>query len=97
MSQEYAFTPQYGKGITVTPTGTSASSTLGKGLKQIVVTNASSTISYYVSVKSEATTADYLVLPKTQIVITKEKDTDTISYIVAADFDGLHIIAGEGF
>ena len=96
MSQKYTFTPQYGKGITVTPTGTSASSTLGKNLKQLVVTN-TGTVNCYVAPRDTATAADYIVLPNTQVAITKPQDIDVVSYITASGTGALHIIAGEGF
>ena len=96
MSQQNVFTPQYGKGVTVAPTATTASSTLGHGLKQLVVTNTGS-VNVYVAPRATATAADYIVLAGTQVSITKPHDIDVVSYITASGTGALHIIAGEGF
>lgn len=69
-----SFQPAYGKGITVAPTGTSASSTLGDGAENVVITNLSSSVIAYVRIgegAQTATTADYPVLPSTQISLSK--------------------------
>jgi hypothetical protein len=61
MSVQAAFNPAYGTGITVAPTNTSASSTIGVGSKSLVLTNLGS-LTIYVRVgtgSTTATTADY--------------------------------------
>ena len=100
MSVQAAFNPAYGTGVTVAPTNTSASSTLGVGTKALVITNLSSTIVSYVRVgtgSATATTADYPVLPSTQITISKAQDANTVAYVTAASTGSLHIMAGEGY
>jgi hypothetical protein len=44
-----------------------------------------------------ATTADYPVLPNTQIVVSKAQDQNTVAYIAPAGGGSIHILAGEGY
>lgn len=101
MSQLFIFTPQYGKGITVLPSATSASTTVPavKGKKQFVVTNTGTEICYIrPSIGgSTATAADYPLLPNTQLTLTKDQEADTFDYVTLSGSGELHIIAGEGF
>lgn len=99
MSQEYTFTPVYGQGITVAPTTSSATSVIGRGQKQLCVTNTGDVVCYVrpVTGSGAATAADYAVLPSTQVCITKDKLADSVSYLSASGTGALHIIAGEGF
>jgi hypothetical protein len=100
MSVQAAFNPAYGTGITVAPTGTSASSTIGVGSKSLVITNLSSTVVAYVRVgtgATTATTADYPVLPSTQVTISKAQDQNTVAYITSSSTGSIHIMAGEGY
>ena len=94
-----SFQPSYGNGVTVAPTGTSASSTLGAGSDNIVVTNLSSSVVSYVRVgqgAQTATTADYPVLPGTQVSLSKARYENTVAYITGSGTGSLHIIAGRG-
>ena len=94
-----SFQPSYGNGITVAPTGTSASSTLGVGSQSVVVTNLSSTVTAYVRIGTgaqTATAADYPVLPSTQISLSKDRTDNTVAYITDGSTGSLHIIAGRG-
>ena len=94
-----SFQPSYGNGITVAPTGTSASSTLGVGSQNVVVTNLSSSVTAYVRIGTgaqTATTADYPVLPSTQISLSKDRTDNTVAYITGGSTGSLHIIAGRG-
>jgi hypothetical protein len=43
-----------------------------------------------------ATTADYIVLPFTQISLSKGKYENTVAYVTASGTGSLHIIAGRG-
>jgi hypothetical protein len=100
MSVQASFNPAYGTGVTVAPTGTSASSTIGVGSKALVITNLSSTVTAYVRVgtgSTTATTADYPVLPSTQVTISKAQDQNVVAYITASSSSSLHIMAGEGY
>ena len=99
MAIQASFDPAYGTGITVAPTSSSASSTLGRGSKSLVLTNLGS-VTVYVRVgetAATATTADYPVLPGTQVSISKNQDSAVIAYITAASTGSLHIMAGEGY
>jgi hypothetical protein len=99
MSVQAAFNPAYGTGITVAPTGTSASSTIGVGSKSLVLTNLGS-LTIYVRVgtgSTTATTADYPVLAATQVTVSKAQDQNTVAYITASGTGSIHIMAGEGY
>ena len=94
-----SFQPNYGSGVTVAPTTASASSSLGNGSTSIVITNLSATITSYVRIGSDtqtATTADYPVLPGTQITLSKDRTETTVAYVTASGTGSLHIIAGRG-
>jgi hypothetical protein len=100
MAVQAAFNPAYGTGVTVAPTGTSASSTIGVGSKALVFTNLSSSVPVYIRVgtgATTATTADYPVLPSTQVTISKAQDENTVAYITASSTGSIHIMAGEGY
>lgn len=94
-----SFQPNYGSGVTVAPTASSASSSLGNGSLSVVVTNLSATVTSYVRIGSgaqTATTADYPVLPGTQITLSKARNETTVAYVTASGTGSLHIIAGRG-
>jgi len=94
-----SFQPAYGSGITVTPSGSSASSTLGEGSLNVVLTNLSTTTVSYVRIGKGAQTApaaDYPVLPATQVSLSKAKTDDTVAYLATSPGASLHIIAGRG-
>jgi hypothetical protein len=100
MAIQASFGPSYGTGVTVSPTTSSASSTLGLGSKSLVITNLSATVASYVRVgtgSTTATTADYVVLPSSQVSISKDQDANTVAYITASGTGSLHIMAGEGY
>jgi hypothetical protein len=100
MAIQASFGPSYGTGVTVSPTTSSASSTLGLGSKSLVITNLSTTVASYVRVgtgSTTATTADYVVLPSSQVSISKDQDANTVAYITASGTGSLHIMAGEGY
>ena len=95
-----SFQPNYGNGITVAPSGTSASSTsVGEGAENVVITNLSSSVIAYVRIgegAQTATTADYPVLPSTQVSLTKGRYEATVAYITGGSTGSLHIIPGRG-
>lgn len=100
MAVQASFNPAYGSGVTVSPGAVSASSTVGFGSKALVITNLSSTVVAYVRVgegSATATTADYPVLPGTQVSISKAQDQNVVAYITASGSSSLHIMAGEGY
>jgi hypothetical protein len=100
MSVQAAFNPAYGSGVIVSPGAASASSTIGLGSKALVITNLSSTVLSYIRVgegSQTATTADYPVLPYTQIVVSKAQDQNTVAYIAPGGGGSIHIMAGEGY
>lgn len=94
-----SFQPNYGSGVTVAPSGTSASSTLGLGSENVVLTNLSSSVTVFVRIgegAQTATTNDYPVLPGTQVSLSKARYENTVAYITGGSAGSLHIIAGRG-
>ena len=97
-----AFQPNYTKGVTVTPNGTSQMVTIGFTSESLVFTNLGSTI-VYVAVGNVAagntvvaSTTCYPVMVNSQVSIGKDQDDDTVAFI-SPDGDGsLHIIQGIG-
>ncbi len=99
MAIDVTFNPAYTKGITVAPAAASASSAIGFGSKALCITNLGSVV-VYVRVGGSgvaATTADYPILPITQLSISKEQDETHVAYLVSSGTGSLHIIPGEGF
>lgn len=100
MAIQASFEPNFGSGITVAPGAVSGSSTIGRGSKAIVVTNLSNSVVSYVRIGPSgitATSADYPLLPLTQISLSKAMDHDTVAYVTASGAGSLHIIPGEGY
>ena len=94
-----SFEPNYGSGVTVAPSGTSGSTTLGSNLENIVLTNLSSSVTVFVRVgkgAQTATTNDYPVLPSAQVSLSKAQYANTVAYITGGSTGSLHIIAGKG-
>lgn len=95
-----AFQPNYTKGVTVTPNGTSQQVTLGFTSESLVFTNLGTTI-VYVAVGNSAnsivaSTSCYPVMVNSQVSIGKDQDDDIVAFI-SPDGDGsLHIIQGIG-
>lgn len=93
------FIPTYGTGVTVSPGAVSGSTAISASAPAVVVTNLSSTIVSYLRIgqgAQTATTADYPVLPGTQVSLSKLRGEDTVAYITAASTGSLHIMAGRG-
>jgi hypothetical protein len=99
---DQTFGPAYGSGVSVASvTATSASTQMGIGSKSFTVTN-TGTNSIYVRTGLVGLTAvagtDYIVLPLTQVSISKPQDHTHIAYVCdTALTSSLHIIPGEGF
>lgn len=93
------FMPAFTQGITVAPGTSSASSPIGSGSKSLCLTNLGSVTCYVRAGNAgiSATTADYPVLPNTQVTIEKFQDFTTVAYITASGTGSLHIMPGEGF
>lgn len=94
------FSPHYTSGQTVTATTTAASATINGSSLNVLVTNTGSNIAY-VRISGAATTAtaaDMIILPNTQVSLTKGYGETILSYLgVAAGNTTLHIMTGEGF
>lgn len=95
-----AFQPAYHNGVTVTPSTSSQTITLGFTSETIVFTNLGST-TVYVRVGTTqsgapATTADYPVVAGSQVSIGKDQDDNTVSFISPGGAGSLHIIQGIG-
>jgi hypothetical protein len=100
MAVQASFNPSYTRGITVAPTTSSSSSTVGLGSKALVLTNLSSSVLVYVRVGKSgitASSADYPLIPSSQISISKEQDDDTVAYIASSGTGSVHILPGEGY
>jgi hypothetical protein len=100
MAVQASFEPSYTRGITVTPTTASASSAIGVGSKALVFTNLSASVIAYVRVGNAgitASTADYPLLPNSQISVSKCTDDTHVAYITASGTGSVHIIPGEGY
>lgn len=94
-----SFQPVYGGGTTVSPSGTSASSTLGFGSLNVVLTNLHASVVVYVRIGTgtqTATTSDYPILPGTQVSLSKARNDNTVAYITGGSAGSLHIIPGRG-
>ncbi len=95
-----AFAPTFGSGVVVASvTTTSAASAVGLGDKSLAVTNTSGTNALYVRTglsTAVATTADFVIMPNQQAIISKPQDHTHIAYITATSTTTAHIIAGEG-
>ena len=97
-----AFQPNYTKGVTVAPSGTSQTVTLGFTSESLVFTNLGATIVYVATGNTaigntvEASVSCYPVMVNSQVSIGKDQDDDTVAFI-SPDGDGsLHIIQGIG-
>jgi hypothetical protein len=99
MADIETFAPAYGRGFSVTPGSSTASSDIGVNTLTLCITSRNS-VECFVRVGTgtvAATTADYLVPPNGQVTISKNRDYDKIAYIAPAGGGSLHIIPGEGF
>ena len=99
MELDRTFGPKYGSGQTLSVTATSQSVTFGANNWAVTLTNLGSSVAY-VRIGNgtiAATTADYPVLPLTQVSLSKNYDDDKLAVIcAAAQTTSLHIIQGEG-
>lgn len=92
--------PAYGSGQTVTTGAASASVTLPRGTKQVILTNTGTNVGYVriTAGASNATTADYPIPAGAQVVVSRSDDDVVLSYIqAAAGTTTIHVICGEGF
>jgi len=93
------FCPAYGTGVTVAPGAISAYSTLTGAGPSIVLTNLSDSVTAYIRTgvdSAVATTADYPVLPNTQVSLSKGRFENVVAYITASGTGSLHIMSGKG-
>lgn len=93
-----SFTPIYGSGSTVAPSGTSARTNIGTSGSVALVTNLGSAIVYVKTGGSavDATAADFPVYPSNQVTINKQVSDDYIAYITGGDTGSIHIMSGDG-
>lgn len=97
---DQTFAPAYGSAVLVASvTTTSAASAVGFGSKSLVVTNTGAANIYLRTGLSTAvtTSADYILLPLSQVSISKPMDHTHIAYATDALTSSLHVIPGEGF
>jgi hypothetical protein len=99
MELDRTFNPRYGSGQTLSVTDTSAQVTFGQGNFAVCLTNLGADVCYVRIGRGTvtATTADYPVLPLSQVSISKSLDDSVLAAVCGAgDSTSLHIIAGEG-
>jgi hypothetical protein len=97
---DQTFAPAYGSAILIASvTTTSAATAVGLGSKSLVVTNTGAANIYLRTGLSTVTTtsADYILLPLSQVSISKPQDHTHIAYATDALTSSLHVIPGEGF
>lgn len=93
------FAPSYGRGVTVTPSSTSANTQMSLGSATLCLTNLGTSTAYVRVGETNAVTAgftDYPIPVGMQVVITKPRDVNWVAYF-AAFSTSLHIMPGEGF
>lgn len=91
--------PAYGSGVPLAPGAASATATVAKGNKQLILTNTGANICYVrvgPATVAAATVADYPVPAGAQVVVTKAQDDNTIAHISPLGTT-LHAMGGEGF
>ena len=96
-----AFGPTWGKGQTIAASTSTANVVIDASGKQenLVVTNKDASILVYVATGSSsvtASTADYLVLPGTQVTMSKNLDHTHFATISASGTPSIHVIPGRG-
>ena len=105
MSTNYAFSPAYGTGQTLTPGAASATVTIQRSMNQIRVLNTGAAIGYFRTFNSRAatdkpatgvaTTADLGVAPGMSTTVSKDLSHDSMAFISATGTTFI-IIQGEG-
>jgi hypothetical protein len=98
MTARAPFSPHFGVAQTIAVTTTSQSVTIGRENKNLCLSNTGAAVCYVrtgTGVQA-ATAADYAVLPNSQVVITKDHESDTLGVIGVAATT-LHVIPGEGW
>jgi hypothetical protein len=98
MSVKAPFQPAASSGVIVTPAAASAAVTIGLGNKNVCFTNLGANVCYVRCGLAgiTASTADYPVLPNSQIVLGKDQDHNTVAHISASG-TSLSILPGEGW
>jgi hypothetical protein len=93
------FNPSYGSGQTKTATATSAQYSIIAGTRSICVTNTGDTYPVYVRIGQgtvNATSADYIVMPLSQVSLGKFEDDNVIALIAPAGNTTVNFICGAG-
>lgn len=92
------FYPVYGSGSIVAPGTVSNKTSISGDGQTALITNLGSVVCYVRSGGSTvaATTADYPVLPSTQITLAKQLEDTHIAYITASGTGSIHIMSGDG-
>ena len=99
MELDRTFGPKYGSGQTLSVTDASQSVTFGKNNWALTVTNLGSDVCYVRTGNGTLTavTADYPVLPLSQVSLSKNYDDDKLAVVCGSgDSTSLHVIQGEG-
>lgn len=100
MELDRTFGPVYGAGRTLSVTDASQFIVFGARSRAYVVTNLGSNVAYVRvcdETVSTATTADYPVLPLSQVSLSKSQVSDRLAVVCAAtQTTTVHVIPGEG-
>lgn len=98
MSLLEPFIPNYGTGVTLTAGASALNTPVHEDAKNICITNLGANVAYVKmgSSSAVATTADYPILPFSQVVLTKVAGLNTLSYISASGAT-LHVMTGQGW
>jgi hypothetical protein len=99
MELDRTFGPKFGSGQTLSVTDASQQVTFGANNWAVTLTNLGTDVCYVRTGNGTltATTADYPVLPLTQVSISKNYYDDKLAAICGSgDTTSLHIIQGEG-
>ncbi len=100
MMQDDLFRPAYGKGVTVAPGTTSASTVFaGGGFRTLCVTNLSASVISYVRIgtgSQTATAADYPIPLGAQVSIDCNPEDATVAYVTTSGTGSLHLMPGNG-
>lgn len=99
MELDRTFGPTYGAGQTLSVTDTSQVATFGRRNWAFTVTNLGADVAYVRTGTGSitATTADYPVLPLSQVSLSKVYDDDRLAAVCGSGATtSLHIIPGEG-
>jgi phage tail sheath gpL-like len=100
MSDIRTFAPGYGTGVTISATTTSSNTAIRPGSLTLCITNRDATNDVYVrstdGASDVATAADYVVMARQQVTITRNQHDAFIAVVAAAGTASVHVMLGDG-